>query len=316
MQPIGGTELQYNQLYKYVDNNLLNKFQITTSVPEKEPLSKDKINILWVQNSYDQPNVAPWMKDRSNHNKYDWYVFNSHWCAEKYRMMFGLPTHKCTVIKNAIDTFKERPYYSEGQPVDLIQPIKLLFTSTPWRGLNVLLGAMQLIKNPLITCDVYSSTKIYGSAFDEANKNTYEPLFEQARQLKNVNYLGFVNNETILKKITEYHIFVYPNIWEETSCIAAIEALGNGLHGIVTNYGALFETCSEWPTYVQYDSDYKKLSQAFAYAIEGIAQQLHQPGMHEILRSQQNFYKKFYSWKNRKHEWTNFLQGVVNARKS
>src|SRR5210317_475107 len=105
MKPIGGTELQYNKLYKYVDHKLLDNFQITTSVPEKEPLSKDKINILWEQNSYDQPNIVPWMKDSSNHSKYDWYVFNSHWCAEKYRMVFKLPPHKCTVIKNAIDVF-------------------------------------------------------------------------------------------------------------------------------------------------------------------------------------------------------------------
>jgi glycosyltransferase involved in cell wall biosynthesis len=309
MKPIGGTELQYNLLYKYVDNKLLENFQITTSVPEKIPLSKDKINILWVQNSYDQPNVAPWMKDKSNHDKYDWYVFNSHWCAEKYRMMFQMPPNKCTVIKNAIDQFHGRAVYQEGQPV------KMLFTSTPWRGLNVLLGAMQLIKNPLITCDVYSSTKIYGSAFDEANKDLYEPLFEQARQIKNVNYLGFASNETILKSITDYHLYVYPNIWEETSCISAIEALAHGLHGIVTNYGALYETCSEWPTYVQYDRDYKNLAQMFAYAIEGITEQLHTPGMQELLTSQQKFYEKFYNWKNRKHEWTQFLQGILDARK-
>ena len=308
MRPIGGTELQYNLLYKYVDNKLLENFQITTSVPEKIPLAKDKINILWEQNSYDQPNVAPWMKDKSNHNKYDWYVFNSHWCAEKYRMMFQLPAHKCTVIKNAIDQFYGRAVYQKGQPV------KILFTSTPWRGLNVLLGAMQLIKNPLISCDVYSSTKIYGSSFDETNKDLYEPLFEQARQIKNVNYLGFASNETILKSITNYHLYVYPNIWEETSCISAIEALAHGLYGIVTNYGALYETCSEWPLYVQYQSDYKMLAQHFAYAIEGIVGQLHQPGMQELLTSQQMFYKKFYNWENRKHEWTNFLQGVLNAK--
>ena len=51
MNPLGGTEIQYELLYKYVDNNLLDNFQITTSVPEKIPLSKDKINILWQQNS-------------------------------------------------------------------------------------------------------------------------------------------------------------------------------------------------------------------------------------------------------------------------
>jgi glycosyltransferase involved in cell wall biosynthesis len=308
MKPIGGTELQYNLLYKYVDHKLLDNFQITTSVPEKEPLSKDKINILWEQNSYDQPNIVPWMKDSSNHSKYDWYVFNSHWCAEKYRMVFKLPPHKCTVIKNAIDVFPGHAVYKQGQK------LKLLYTSTPWRGLSVLLGAMQLIKNPLIELDVYSSTQIYGDAFKEKNDDTYKPLYDQAKQLPNVNYKGYISNEDLMKQMYNYHIFAYPNIWEETSCISAIEALSCGLHGIVTNYGALYETCSEWPTYVQYDSNYRNLAAMFAYAIEGIAEQLHTKGMQDMLTEQQKFYKKFYNWNNRKHEWTNFLQGVLNAK--
>ena len=71
MNPIGGTELQYKLLEKYIDAKLLDNFQITTSVPEKIPLAKDKINILWQQNSYDQPNLAGWFKDKDNPNKND-----------------------------------------------------------------------------------------------------------------------------------------------------------------------------------------------------------------------------------------------------
>ena len=76
-EPRGGTELQFEYLRKYVDPKLLDKVQICTSVPEKISLHPTKKNILWQKNSYDQPNLAPWFKDKSNHNKYDWYVFNS-----------------------------------------------------------------------------------------------------------------------------------------------------------------------------------------------------------------------------------------------
>ena len=86
--PQGGTELQLAYLYKYVDNKLLDRVQITTSVPEKIPLSKDKPNILWQKNSWDQPNIHPWFKDKTNHNKYDWYVFNSHWNYENFTKYF------------------------------------------------------------------------------------------------------------------------------------------------------------------------------------------------------------------------------------
>jgi hypothetical protein len=77
--PRGGTELQFEYLRKHVDSKLLDQVEICTSVPEKISLSKDKVNILWQKNSYDQANLAPWFKDKSNHDKYDWYVFNSNW---------------------------------------------------------------------------------------------------------------------------------------------------------------------------------------------------------------------------------------------
>ena len=39
-----------------------------------------------------------------------------------------------------------------------------------------------------------------------------------------------------------------------------------------------------------------------------------QPEIHEHLLMQQNFVKKFYSWEKKKLEWTNFLQGALNAK--
>jgi len=308
MSPIGGTEIQYNKLYKYVDNKLLSNFQITTSIPEKEPLSKDKINILWQQNSYDQPNLFPWFKNKDNHDKYDWYVFNSHWLYEKFRYFFKIPTERCTVIKNAIEVFPERKIYKQGDP------IRMIFHPTPWRGLNVILGAMQLVKSEDVTLDVYSSTKVYGDAFRDKNDDTYKPLYAQCAEMPNVNYKGWHNNDFITSHLQEYQIFPYSNIWEETSCISAIEALGAGMHMITTNYGALYETCSEWPVYVQYDNNRKNLSTCFAYAIDEVREYLHTDRCQEYLQKQQDFYKMFYSWKKRKIEWTNFLEGVANAK--
>jgi len=308
MNPIGGTELQVKLLQKHIEAKLLDNFQFTTSVPEKIPLAKDKINILWLQNNFDQPNLQPWFKNKDNHTKYDWYVFNSHWLYEKFRYFYKVPTERCTVIKNAIENFPERKIHKKGDP------IKMIFHPTPWRGLNIMLGAMQLLKNENITLDVYSSTKIYGNEFMDANDNLYKPLYAQAAELKNVNYKGWHSNEYICEHITDYQIFPYSNNWEETSCISAIEALGAGLHMITTNYGALYETCSEWPVYVQYDTNYKNMAECFAYAIDSVVDYLHHERCQEHLQIQQDFYKRFYSWNKRRMEWTNFLEGVLNAK--
>jgi glycosyltransferase involved in cell wall biosynthesis len=308
-EPKGGTELQLGFLQKYVDSELLDHFQICTSIPGKVPINPNKINILWQKNNYNQPNIQPWFSDKKNHDQYDWYIFNSHWCAEKYRMMYGLPLEKCHVIKNAITHFPERQPYRKGDRC------RLIFQPTPWRGLNILLGAMDLLKDENIELDVYSSCDLYGSEFAKNNDQTWKKLYEQAKSLPNVNYIGNRPNDFILNKLTNYHMFAYPCIWEETSCISAIECMSAGLYTITTNYGALFETCADFPVYINYDKDYKKLAYKFAYAIKHLMCQLHRDYAQDHLELQQNYMKRFYSWHNRKTQWTNFLIGAKGAKK-
>ena len=309
MKPRGGTELQVELLEKFADKKLLDQVQITTSIPEKIPLHPTKPNILWQQNSYDQPNLAPWFKDKDNHKKYDWYVFNSHWCYEKFRMMFDIPTHKSLVIKNAIDKIEPRKLdHNVGDP------IKLIYTSTPWRGLNVLLAAMQLVTNKSVHLDVYSSTQVYGDQFKKANDDKFKELYNQAKALKNVSYIGYKPNEFIKDNLKNYHMFAYPNIWEETSCIAAIEAMAAGLYTIVTDYGALFETCSDFAVYIPYEKDFVRLAKTFAQVIDTAAGQIHKDHVKEHLQIQIDYTNRFYSWELRKGVWNKFLEGVINAR--
>jgi UDP-glucose:(glucosyl)LPS alpha-1,2-glucosyltransferase len=253
-EPKGGTELQHDFLTARVDSDLLSHFQICTSIPNKVPIDENKINILWQKNSYDQPNIKPFFADKANHHLYDWYVFNSHWNYEKFRMLYDIPTEKCHVIKNGVTHFPERKPYKQGDT------LRLVFQPTPWRGLNVLLLAMQHLENENIILDVYSSCEIYGEEFAKSNNADWERLFDQARMLPNVNYIGYQSNDFILNKMKDYHMFAYPCIWEETSCISALEAMAAGLYCVTTNYGALYETCAEFPIYVNYTDNYKKLA--------------------------------------------------------
>jgi len=308
MEPAGGTELQLKFLEETVSKELLDKVQITTSVPEKIPLHPSKINILWQKNSYDQQNLAPWFKDKTNHSKYDWYVFNSHWNYEKFRMMFDLPTNRCTVIKNGLKniTLKDK-FYKKGDK------LKLIYHSTPWRGLNILLGAMQLVN---INCelDVYSSTQIYGDNFKKTNDSEYLSLYEQAKQLPNVNYIGYKPHSYILENLHTYDAFVYPCIWEETFCNCALESLATGLYVATTNLGALFETCAEFPVYVPYEKNEENLCKQFAHVINTLPDQLVQQACVDQLKFQQKYFNYFYNWDRLAFNWTNFLSGVVNAK--
>ena len=101
---------------------------------------------------------------------------------------------------------------------------------------------MQDIKDPNITLDVYSSAKVYGSEFSENNDKDFI-AYEQAKELPNVNYIGYKPHEYIKEVLPNYDMFVYPSIFEET-CVSALEALASGIHVITNNFGALYETCA------------------------------------------------------------------------
>ena len=309
MKPRGATELQMEMLQKYVSKDILDQVQICTSIPGKVPIDPNKLNILWQKNAYNQPNLQEFFRNKDRHKEYDWYVFNSHWNYEKFRYYFDIPTERSVVIKNGLDFFPKRKIYKKGDP------IKIIHHCTPWRGLNVLLLAMQDIKDPNITLDVYSSSKVYGSEFSDDNDKDFYPLYEQAKQLPNVNYIGYKPHEYIKEVMPNYDMFVYPSIFEETSCVSALEALASGVHVITNNFGALYETCAEWPVYISYSTNYEQMAQDTAVAIKTAANYLHEDFIQDHLDDQQKFYKKFYHWNKKKFEWTTFLKGALNEKK-
>jgi len=309
MKPRGATELQMEMLQKYVSKDILDQVQICTSIPGKVPLDPNKLNILWQKNAYNQPNLQEFFRNKDRHKEYDWYVFNSHWNYEKFRYYFDIPTDRSVVIKNGLDFFPKRKIYKKGDP------IKIIHHCTPWRGLNVLLLAMQDIKDPNITLDVYSSSKVYGSEFSDDNDKDFYPLYDQAKQLPNVNYIGYKPHEYIKEVMPNYDMFVYPSIFEETSCVSALEALASGVHVITNNFGALYETCAEWPVYISYSTNYEQMAQDTAVAIKTAANYLHEDFIQDHLDDQQKFYKKFYHWNKKKFEWTTFLKGALNEKK-
>ena len=307
MKAKGGTEIQLEELRKRLPKNYWNKISITTSVPEKNPIDPGRLNILWLKNSYDQPNVRPWFLIKENFYKYDWYVFNSHWSYEKYRMHFDLPTAKCFVIKNALPKFNWQPkkFYEKGETLKLIHQI------TPWRGLNVLLGAMHFLQDDNITLDVYSSTQVYGDDFKNANDKYYQPIYEHAKSMPNVNYKGYVPHQEIFQALQESHVFAYPSIWEETSCNSAIEAMAAGCAPLVTNFGALYETCGDYGFYVNYNSNPKQLAVDYSQHVKYLQRILPQSDMKTRLTNQRQHFLHFYNWDERVKEWIAFLNNAL-----
>jgi len=87
-----------------------------------------------------------------------------------------------------------------------------------------------------------------------------------------------------------------------------------GLYMITTNYGALYETCAEYSTYVPYQTNQINLATNFAYTIEMAADRLYTPGVQHHLKDQMQYTSQYYNWERIGNAWTNFLQGALNAK--
>ena len=297
MPPRGGTEILWGNFRKYVDQDLISKVNILLSVCDKTLLKKNCPNILWQHVNTDQ-RVAQGCNDIAFVNGIDKFVYVSEWQRQKYHNEFNLPYDKSIVLLNAIDPI---PYVKKTKG-----KLKLIYTSTPWRGLEILLESFKLLNRKDIELDVYSSTVIYGSNF---MPNQYDWLFNKCRGTPGVNYKGYALNKGIRRALQSAHILAYPSIFEETSCLAAIEAGAAGCQIVTTNLGALPETCDHWASYVQHTHDVNKLIHSYAEVLNStIDNYWHQQ---DFLYAQSICFNDQYSWHNRKNEWNNLLRGFV-----
>jgi UDP-glucose:(glucosyl)LPS alpha-1,2-glucosyltransferase len=294
---MGGSELAYKKLLTKLDPKYLDGINLISNTTDESFLKKDCLNILWNQHNVDQPAISG-MANREYVKKIDYFVYVSHWQFEKYRYKFGIPENKSLVIKNAIDEFSVN-----------LKPkkIKLIYTSTPWRGLEILLECFQRLNRDDVELDIFSSTLIYGADFDRSARHQYSELFDRAKNTKNVNYRGFASNEDVRVALQNSHIFAYPCIWEETSCMSAIEAGMSGLNLVTTNLGALYETCGSWARFVSYDSNRTNLIIKYTHALNKTIDQFWEEENQKKLLDQSKYFNQFYGWNSRINEWKNFF---------
>lgn len=301
----GGSEILREKLYKYTDIESREDINLILSTPNYAKVKFTKKNILWQHLNYTDETLGM-LKDQAFVKSIDAFVYVSHWQYEKFRYVYQTPTHNSYVIKNAIDfiEFKEKP---KGEK------LKLIYTSTPFRGLDVLLDSFELIDRDDVELDVYSSTMVYGTGYANHTGDQYEQLFQRARDMKNVNYMGYAPNEEIHKALQKAHIFAYPSIFEETMCLSMVEAGAAGCEMITTDLGALFETGSEYAKMIPIQSTKELLVQKYSRVLNESINNYWNKDNQDKLKEQSDFYNKYYNWDKRKEEWNILLDKVSNG---
>lgn len=227
----GGTELMARRMVEYLPSESLEGYQIIHSrVRELEP---DLKRILICHDLPNDPEVQQ-LSDPEFRKNFEKIVFVSNWQQHMYNMVLGVPFSESYVIPNGIIPDKE---YS---PRETTGPIRLIYHTTPHRGLNLLIPAFEeLSKHFDVHLDVFSSFNAYG--WGERDKE-FQEIFDRIDSLPNVTNHGFQSNDVVRDYLRKADIFAYPCIWTETSCLAMIEAMCAGCVVLHSNLGALPET--------------------------------------------------------------------------
>jgi len=302
-ESFGGSENQLRLLFKYVPDENFKEVNLILNNTNLDLIEKDRINILWMQHFVNQKEAAN-LGSKEFVDKLDYIVFNSNWNFEKFQYQFKIPEHKSIVIKNAVENieYKEKPK----------DKINLIYHTTPWRGLAILLKIFKNLNLKNVELNVCSSTLIYGKKFNDMYLHKYQNIFDECSKMKNVNYLGYMKNNKLINFLKEMHIYSFPSIWPETSCISAIESMAAGCQIVTTNLGALYETCAPFGTLISFDKNLENLEKKYKKTLIESIENYWSKENQTKLKLQRETINLTYSWNTRAKEWIDFLKLVNN----
>lgn len=299
---MGGTELMAHRMVRDIPQDLLEPFQIIHS--RVRSLNENKVRILVCHDLPGDPECEHLRN--GGWSRFHKIVFVSNWQMQNFIGYYNIPWSRCIVIRNAIE-INEDWKDNLDKKSDFNSPIKLIYHTTPHRGLNILYKVFdELSKSYDITLDVYSSFGVYGW---EQRDEQYKDLFDLCKNHPKITYHGAVSNEEIRMALVDKHIYAYPSIWPETSCLSMMEAMAAGLFVIHPNYGALFETAGRMTDMYQWDEDLDRHSKIFKTRLKNSFHYVHSgvcpisDGTISQIDYIASYANREFNWSKRIYEW-------------
>lgn len=299
---MGGTEMMMTKLYEKLGSEFLEPFQIIPS--RVRELNPNKVRVLYC---HDLPQ-DPESEHLANNGwkKFHAIVFVSNWQQQQYISRYNIPWSRTLVLQNAIE------------PIDVdiskrqTKKINLVYHTTPHRGLQLLVPVFEELckKHDNLHLDVFSSFNIYG--WPDRDK-PFAKLFDTINSHEKMTYHGTVSNEKVRKALAKSHIFAYPSIWLETSCISLMEAMSAGLLCVHPNFGALYETAANLTLMYNWDEDANAHAHMHMQMLENAITIIKEDKTYtQKIAAEKQYADTFYSWTIREHQWKELLNAIRN----
>ena len=298
----GGTEMMADRIQSVVEEmGIADDVNIIHS--RVRDIASDKKNFYVIHDTWLDPECEH-LKIKENRERFEKIIFVSNHQMHTFNLGLGVPYSESIVMKNAINPISLPPC---GKPTD---KINLIYHTTPHRGLELLVPAFEHLaeKYKNIHLDVYSSFKIYG--WDHRDQK-YEGLFDRIKNHPQMTYHGYQPNDVVRDALKRAHIFAYPNIWPETSCIAALEAMSAKCEVVCPNFEALPETTAGFAIEYPMTEDPNDHVSVFVAHLEHSIKNIDSEHTKSKLEVAKFVIDSQYSWENRKDEWKAFLSHFV-----
>ena len=190
-------------------------------------LAPRALHIAWLHALPDQPGMkllpaaAPFL---------DGVVFVSEWQRSVVR--FPGAAH---VIGNGIAPPFET-LFATAEELAAAKQNRAAYTTTPFRGLNVLARAFAQAKIATML-DVWSGMRIY-----QSDDTPFASVYDEARMAPRLTLHPPIGQAELAQLLKPAAFLFYPSVYFETYCISALEAIAAGLKVISSDLGALPET--------------------------------------------------------------------------
>ena len=288
-------------LAQRLPEGLADDFQVICS--RVREIDNEKIRIYWLHDLPQDPETSH-LKDENSRSRFHKLVFCGNWQYQQYQNFLGVPyDDKSIVLETAIE-----PMPAVVKSTDTI---RLVYSSTPQRGLDILVPVFEELakKHTNIHLDVFSSFAIYGWA--EADKQ-FEPLYERIRQHPQMTYHGFASNETVRDTLLKAHIHAYPSTWLECNSRSVIEAMSAGLMCVHPNYGGLADTTGGMTFMYQGDGDKNVHAGKFYHALDHAINVVNNEDMQNYLKFVKMYADSRFNWNKVAAQWQDVMTNLKN----
>jgi glycosyltransferase involved in cell wall biosynthesis len=269
--------------------------------------------VLWTGHAHDQQAILA-LKEPNERKKWTGFAFVSDWQRGCYEKAYSIPREKGRVLRNAISpafanllSAENQLWFNRGEA-----PV-LFYTSTPFRGLDVLLNAFPTIRQaiPGTRLRVFSSMSVYQVQLEN---DPYRELYSQCQSMDGVEYVGSIGQSQLARELAGAAALAYPSTFAETSCIVVLEAMATGAAVLTTHLGAIPETTNGLASMVGWQLNKAQLSESFAAmtikALRGIQENPAEAAARRRVRMK--FILNNYLWPARAKEWSEWLSSLAS----